>query len=216
MSSRLGSRCLWLLLLGASKLPQLLCPPGYYQQVHDYFLQGAGWVTEMVTKWTDFSSPASPICQEGQSERTFLILPFLPDFFLISPYFSWFYLLFPPSFPEFWQISPCQRGHSAPFAPVLATPLLSLQNLGEFVGWGHRAIASLTVPGGQEFHFPHFFLKFWSSFLIFPQTLLLFFLIISLRMGESPTREGPGYATGWGNFSSQSPSPYTYTLLVTA
>ena len=23
-----------------------------------------------------------------------------------------------------------------------------------------RAVASLTVPGGQEFHFPHFFLKF--------------------------------------------------------
>ena len=28
-----------------------------------------------------------------------------------------------------------------------------------------RAVASLTVPGGQEFHFPHFFLKFWSIFL---------------------------------------------------
>ena len=32
-----------------------------------------------------------------------------------------------------------------------------------------RAVASLTVPGGQEFHFPNFFLKLWS---IFPQTLL--------------------------------------------
>ena len=58
-----------------------------------------------------------------------------------------------------------------------------------------RAVASLTVPGGQEFHFPHFFLKFWSSFLIFPQILLLFFLILALQVGESPTREGPGYAT---------------------
>ena len=55
-----------------------------------------------------------------------------------------------------------------------------------------RAVASLTVPGGQEFHFPHFFLKFLS---IFPQTLLIFFLILALRVGESPTREGPGYAT---------------------
>ena len=55
-----------------------------------------------------------------------------------------------------------------------------------------RAVASLTVPGGQEFHFPHFFLKFRS---IFPQTLLIFFLILALRVGESPTREGPGYAT---------------------
>ena len=61
---------------------------------------------------------------------------------------------------------------------------------------GLRAVASLTVPGGQEFHFPHFFLKFQSIFLIFPQTLLIFFLILALRVGDSPTREGPGYATG--------------------
>ena len=60
-----------------------------------------------------------------------------------------------------------------------------------------RAVASLTVPGGQEFHFPHFFLKFRLSFLIFPQLLLIFFLILALRVGESPTREGPGYATGY-------------------
>ena len=60
----------------------------------------------------------------------------------------------------------------------------------------NRAVASLTAPGGQEFHFPHFFLKFRSIFLIFPQTLLIFFLILALRVGKSPTREGPGYATG--------------------
>ena len=59
-----------------------------------------------------------------------------------------------------------------------------------------RAVASLTVPGGQEFHFPHFFLKFQSIFLIFPQILLIFFLILALRVSESPTREGPGYASG--------------------
>ena len=35
-----------------------------------------------------------------------------------------------------------------------------------------RAVAILTVPGGQEFHFPHFFLKFRSIFLIFAQTYL--------------------------------------------
>ena len=59
-----------------------------------------------------------------------------------------------------------------------------------------RAVASLTVPGGQELHFPHFFLKFQSIFLNFPQTSLVVFLILALRVGESPTREGPGYATG--------------------
>ena len=40
-----------------------------------------------------------------------------------------------------------------------------------------------------------FFLKFWSIFLVFPQTLLIFFLILALRVGESTTREGPGYTT---------------------
>ena len=29
----------------------------------------------------------------------------------------------------------------------------------------------------------------------FPQTFLIFFLILALRVGDSPTREGPGYAT---------------------
>ena len=38
----------------------------------------------------------------------------------------------------------------------------------------------------------NFFLKFWSIYLIFPQTLLIFFLILVLRVGGSPTREGPG------------------------
>ena len=54
-----------------------------------------------------------------------------------------------------------------------------------------RAVASLTVLGGQEFHFPHFFLNFDQFFLIFPQTFLIFFLISALRVGESPIREGP-------------------------
>ena len=58
----------------------------------------------------------------------------------------------------------------------------------------YKAVASLTVLGGQEFHFPHIFLKFRS---IFPQTLLIFFLILALWVGESPTREGPGYATDY-------------------
>ena len=50
-----------------------------------------------------------------------------------------------------------------------------------------RAVASLTVLGGQVFHFPHSFLKFRSIFLIFPQTFLIFFLILALRVGDSPT-----------------------------
>ena len=73
---------------------------------------------------------------------------------------------------------------------------ISSNRLAEFSGRRYRAVASLTVLVGQEFHFLHFFLKFRSIFLIFPQTLLIFFLILALRVGElSPTREGPGYAT---------------------
>ena len=55
----------------------------------------------------------------------------------------------------------------------------------------NRAVASLTVQGGQEFHFPHFFLKFQSICLLFLK--LIFFLILALRMGDF--REGPVYAT---------------------
>ena len=60
-----------------------------------------------------------------------------------------------------------------------------------------RAVGSLTVPSGQEFHFPHFFLKISIDFsLIFPQTQLIFFPILALRVGDSPTQRGPGYDTG--------------------
>ena len=46
-----------------------------------------------------------------------------------------------------------------------------------------QGLASLTVPGGQEFHFPHFFLKFRSIFLIFLKLLLIFLIILALRVG---------------------------------
>ena len=55
------------------------------------------------------SSIASPICQEGQSERTFPIFAFSCNcsFFPIFPDFPLF-------FPDFWQIFHCQGGHSTP------------------------------------------------------------------------------------------------------
>ena len=59
-----------------------------------------------------------------------------------------------------------------------------------------RAVASLTIAGGQKFHFPHFPSNFDQVFLLFPQIFLIFFLTLALRVGESPTREGPGYTTG--------------------
>ena len=72
--------------------------------------------------------------------------------------------------------------------------------------WSEQGCSQPHSPGGgQEFHFPNFFLKFLSIFLIFPQTLLILFLILALLVGESPTRKGPGYATGselFGQFTS--------------
>ena len=60
----------------------------------------------------------------------------------------------------------------------------------------HRTVASLAVPGGQEFQFPHSFLIFRSIFLIFPQIFLTLVLILALRVGDSPTRKGvPKYVT---------------------
>ena len=62
------------------------------------------------------SSVASPICQEGQSKRTFLISPFFPDLF------SDFFRDFLPLFPDFWKIFRCQGGTLPPWPPM-ATPL---------------------------------------------------------------------------------------------
>ena len=76
------------------------------------------------------------------------------------------------------------------------------------------AVASLTVPGGQELHFPHFFLKSRLSFLTFSQTLLIFFFFLAHQVGESPTREGPDYATDFfippKTFLKVYPAPIEY------
>ena len=66
--------------------------------------------------WTDEegSSVASPICQEGQSERNFPIFAFSSRFIL---FFLIFFLIFPRFFPLFsdlGQIFRCQGWHSAP------------------------------------------------------------------------------------------------------
>ena len=68
------------------------------------------------------SSVASPICQEGQSERTFPIVTFSSRFFLFFSIFSWFFLSFPnffPLFPDFWPFFRCQGGYSGPLAPYI-------------------------------------------------------------------------------------------------
>ena len=58
-----------------------------------------------------------------------------------------------------------------------------------------RAVASLSLPGGQDKNFSSIFPHFPLISLIFPQIFLIFFLNLVFRVGGSPTREGPGYAT---------------------
>ena len=91
-------------------------------------------------------SIASPICQEGQSERTFLIFAFSSQFFISSP---------PPLFPDFWEIFCCQEEHFAPppFDPLVAMPLLqSFKYTCIFACWSRNLITfSMTCefcPGG--------------------------------------------------------------------
>ena len=50
------------------------------------------------------SSIASPICQEGQSERTFLIFPLFINFFLIFALFFLIFSLFSPIFDIFFSV----------------------------------------------------------------------------------------------------------------
>ena len=59
-----------------------------------------------------------------------------------------------------------------------------------------RAVASLSLPVGQDKNISSIFPHFPVVSLIFPQNFFIFFLILVFRVGGSPTREGPGYATG--------------------
>ena len=73
---------------------------------------------------------------------------------------------------------------------------------------GTRAVASLSLPGGQDKNISSIFPHFAVVYLIFPLSFFLFFLILVFREGSSHTKEGPGYATGW-NLSIKS---YKYYL----
>ena len=59
-----------------------------------------------------------------------------------------------------------------------------------------RAVASLSLPGGQDTNMSSILPHFPVGSPIFPQFFFIFFLILVFCVGGSPTREGPGYATG--------------------
>ena len=58
-----------------------------------------------------------------------------------------------------------------------------------------RAVASLTVPGEQEFEFPNFSSNFDQFFLFFAQTWLIFFLILALGGGRDVAHPTKALAT---------------------
>ena len=58
-----------------------------------------------------------------------------------------------------------------------------------------RAVASLSLPGGQDKNIFSIFPHFPVDSLIFPHFFFIFFLILFFQVGGSPTKEGPGYAT---------------------
>ena len=66
-------------------------------------------------------------------KESYRFLHFLPNF---SSFFSLFFPIFPlfsrffPDFPDFWQIFRCQGWHSAPLAPILATPMIEKNVVG--------------------------------------------------------------------------------------
>ena len=70
------------------------------------------------------------------------------------------------------------------------------QKLGQTSVHKARAVASLTVPGGQEYHFPHFFHKIWIKFSYFSSNFSHFLPHFGPPGGQ--VREGPGYATAQG------------------
>ena len=83
---------------------------------------------KLMTHWAPrvfelLDTPLSPICQEGQSERTFPIFAFSSRFkFLIFPIFPDFPLLF-PFFGKFFWLSLALRCPPPLEAPPVATPL---------------------------------------------------------------------------------------------
>ena len=69
--------------------------------------------------------------------------------------------------------------------------------MSHFMGTGlNQGRSQPHQPGWAKLPLSSFFLKFRSIFPTFPQNFIIFFLTLALRVGESPTREGPGYATG--------------------
>ena len=108
------------------------------------------------------SSVASPICQEGQSERTFPIFAFSSQFFLfflISPYFfplfHDFFPLFPDfvplipdvfTLPNFWQNFRCQGVNSAPLTPLVTMPLKAIEHYNCIISLWNICAACIKKP----------------------------------------------------------------------
>ena len=76
-----------------------------------------------------YSSVASLICQEGQSERNFPIFAFSSRFFLFFPIFPDFFPIFPDFSPDFWQIFAARSGTLPPLPPQWLRHWLTMNQL---------------------------------------------------------------------------------------
>ena len=69
---------------------------------------------------------------------------------------------------------------------------------GSHVSVKHRYNQGRSQPhslGWSRVPLSSFFPQISINFSYFPQTLLIFFLILAFQVGECPTREGPGHTT---------------------
>ena len=117
-----GLQEIWQLILKATTLSTKLAHWLYLHfgnNLHSSMLawQVRGCVIINDLRWLCNSSVASPICQEGQSEITFLIFPLFPGFSL--------FFLISPSFFSFWQIFLLSRLCS-PWPPLLCNHTILL------------------------------------------------------------------------------------------
>ena len=89
------------------------------------------------------------------------------------------------------------RGYCTPNQKLPCFVLLSQNCHHPFqkIIYSSRAVASLSLSGGQDKKISSIFPHFPVVSLIFPHMFLIFFFILVFRVGGSHTREGPCYAT---------------------
>ena len=85
--------------------------------------------------------------------------------------------------------------HNVPSEPEPLMSLLVIMDIDSSGFIYFQGRSQPHSPGWARVPLSSFFPQTMINYSYFPQTSLIFFLILVLRVGDSPTREGPGYAT---------------------